>query len=117
MIHILQWLSSNDDFDMNGQTDVEAVAETLFEDEDLEPWFEETLFDDRFFSILENTYMDTLQKALISFGRGDLEGVDLTKSIVPAINEEQNEEEEEEDRKSTRLNSSHRIASRMPSSA
>ena len=33
------------------------------------------------------------------------------------VRDEMDEQEEDQDRKSTRLNSSHRIASRMPSSA
>ena len=104
MVHVLLWLASPEKIDLKAVNTVDLVNELVtYSAEALNSVLDTTFFDSQFFQILEDSYMDYLKPAMITFGQeGDGNVFDQAATIVPASdNEDESESSAEKGKKSS----------------
>ena len=88
MVHVLLWLASPEKMDLNAVNTVDLVNELVtYSAEALNSVLDTTFFDSQFFQILEDSYMNYLKPAMITFGQED-DGnmINQATTIVQASN-------------------------------
>lgn len=84
MTQTLLWLASPEKFVPGPPNTIEMVHDQVLKSQEaLQSITDTSLFDCHFFQILEMAYKEHLGPALITFGQGKMDGLDVTNPIVP----------------------------------